>query len=79
MKCCCSDWMQEVAAQQRGLHCLWPQEQAKAQLQQTVSRLTDECWEKCVGNPGSYLSGREQSCLDNCARRFLETTQFVVK
>lgn len=55
------------------------QEQAKAQLQQTVSRLTDECWEKCVGNPGSYLSGREQSCLDNCARRFLETTQFVVK
>lgn len=28
---------------------------------------------------GSYLSSREQACLDNCARRFLETTQFVVK
>jgi hypothetical protein len=28
---------------------------------------------------GSYLSSREQTCLDNCARRFLETTQFVVK
>lgn len=28
---------------------------------------------------GSYLSSREQACLDNCAKRFLETTQFVVK
>ncbi|GAB4814078.1 hypothetical protein N2152v2_001124 [Parachlorella kessleri] len=55
------------------------QEQAKAQLQQTVARLTDECFDKCVGNPGNYLSSREQACLDNCSRRFLETTQFVVK
>lgn len=55
------------------------QEQAKAQLQQTVSRLTDECWDKCLGNPGNSLSGREANCLDNCARRFLDTTQFVVK
>jgi import inner membrane translocase subunit TIM8 len=28
------------------------QQQAKAQLQQTISRLTDECWTKCIGNPG---------------------------
>jgi hypothetical protein len=28
---------------------------------------------------GNYLSNKEKSCLDNCARRFLETTQFVVK
>lgn len=28
---------------------------------------------------GSYLSSRETACLDNCARRFLDTTQFVVK
>ena len=50
-----------------------------AQLQQTVSRLTDECWDKCISSPGSYLSSREQACLSNCARRFLDTTQFVVK
>lgn len=31
------------------------QEQAKAQLQQTVARLTDECWDKCISSPGSYL------------------------
>ena len=28
---------------------------------------------------GNYLSTKEQACLDNCARRFLESTQFVVK
>ncbi|KAG7670423.1 hypothetical protein Ndes2526B_g00175 [Nannochloris sp. 'desiccata'] len=55
------------------------QEQAKAQLQQTISRLTDECWDKCMSSPGNSLSSREQACLDNCARRFLDTTQFVVK
>ena len=32
------------------------QEQAKAQLQQTVARLTDECFDKCVGNPGQSLA-----------------------
>lgn len=56
-----------------------PRRPARAQLQQTVSRLTDECWDKCISSPGSYLSSREQACLSNCARRFLDTTQFVVK
>ena len=28
---------------------------------------------------GNYLSSREQACLDNCARRFMETTQYVVQ
>jgi len=90
----------------------------RLQLQQTVSRLTEECWDKCISSPGqamsfarccslsapaarrppawcppapallarlvhssagNYLSSREQACLDNCARRFLDTTQFVVK
>ena len=121
------------------------QQQAKAQLQQTISRLTDECWGKCVGNPGksapccqgcyrpdagspaavqcrtvhgksdrrggkppppllpcpadccgrcllsNYLLAAPPlhcsppaslpplACMDNCARRFLESTQFVVR
>jgi hypothetical protein len=25
------------------------------------------------------MSSKEQACMDNCARRFLESTQFVVK
>ena len=49
------------------------------QLQQTISRLTDECWDKCVSSPGTYFTVRENACLDNCAKRFLDTTQFVIK
>lgn len=50
-------------------------EQAKAQMQQTVARLTDTCWDKCVGTPGRSLSSREEACLSDCAKRFIETTQ----
>lgn len=25
------------------------------------------------------MTGKEQACMDNCARRFLESTQFVVR
>ena len=49
------------------------------QLQQTISRLTDECWDKCVSSPSTYFSGKENACLDNCAKRFMDTTQFVIK
>lgn len=31
-------------------------EQAKAQMQQTVARLTDTCWDKCIGTPGGSSS-----------------------
>ncbi|CAK0736909.1 hypothetical protein CVIRNUC_000823 [Coccomyxa viridis] len=55
------------------------QEQAKAQMQQTVARLTDACWEKCIGTPGRSLSSREEACLSDCAKRFIETTQFVIQ
>ena len=34
------------------------QQQAKAQLQQTVSRLTEECWAKCISSPGVLGAGR---------------------
>jgi len=56
------------------------QEQARAQMQQTIAKLTDVCWNKCMtGTPGSYLSSREQACFDNCAKRFLDTTQYVIQ
>jgi import inner membrane translocase subunit TIM8 len=32
-----------------------------------------------VSSPGTYFTGRENACLDNCAKRFLDTTQFVIK
>jgi mitochondrial import inner membrane translocase subunit TIM8 len=56
-------------------------EQQLAQVQQMIATLTDVCWDKCLGSgsPGAYLSGRETSCLDNCAKRFIDATQFVLQ
>ena len=33
------------------------------------------CWDKCMGTPGRSLSSREQACLSECARRYLDTSQ----
>lgn len=49
-------------------------------LQQTVAVITETCFDTCVpGAPGRNLSGREQACLSNCARRYLETTQMLMQ
>lgn len=37
------------------------------------------CWDKCMSTPGRDLSPREQACLDACAKRYMETTQFVIR
>lgn len=37
------------------------------------------CWDKCMGSPGNYLSSRESACFENCAKRFLETTQLIMQ
>lgn len=51
-----------------------------AQIQQMIATLTDVCWDKCMsGSPGSYLSSKEQSCLENCTKRFVEVTQFIMQ
>jgi import inner membrane translocase subunit TIM8 len=67
------------AAASAQLQAFLEREQQVAQVQQMIATLTDVCWEKCISSPGSYLSGRESSCLENCAKRFIETTQFILQ
>mmetsp|Transcript_21095 Transcript_21095/g.58575 ORF Transcript_21095/g.58575 Transcript_21095/m.58575 type:complete len:85 (+) Transcript_21095:77-331(+) len=50
-----------------------------AQVQQMISTLSDVCWDKCISSPGSYMSSKETACLENCAKRFVETTQFILQ
>ena len=51
----------------------------KLQIQQTVARITDVCWDTCLpGTPGRSLSNKEQACVSECAKRFIEATQFVI-
>ncbi|KAG2489583.1 hypothetical protein HYH03_011865 [Edaphochlamys debaryana] len=55
------------------------QESQLAQVQSMVATLTEVCWDTCVQAPGSSLSSKEQSCLENCARRFVDATQYILQ
>jgi mitochondrial import inner membrane translocase subunit TIM8 len=63
----------------RELQAFIEREQQLAQVQQMVATLTETCFEKCVSSPGSYLSSRETSCIENCAKRFIDATQYILQ
>jgi len=52
-------------------------EQQKMQFMSQVHKLNDTCWETCVGSISSSFSSREESCLTNCAERFVDTTILI--
>ncbi|KAI1854488.1 hypothetical protein JX266_000606 [Neoarthrinium moseri] len=56
-------------------------ENQKARVQSMVHSLTDMCWKKCV--TGSIKQGamdkNEQSCMANCADRFLDASSLTMK
>ncbi|KAK6203986.1 Mitochondrial import inner membrane translocase subunit tim8 [Pestalotiopsis sp. IQ-011] len=56
-------------------------ENQKARVQSTIHSLTDVCWNKCV--TGAIKSGQmdknEQSCMANCADRFLDASSLTMK
>jgi len=54
-----------------------PPPQDRAKSNEAIASLTEKCWEKCMGYPGKSLSSREEQCFMNCARRFVDTTQFL--
>ena len=55
------------------------EENQKAAVQQIIAKLTETCWDKCMGKPGTKLSSWEADCITNCAGRFLDTTMFIVE
>ncbi|PON95703.1 Tim10/DDP family zinc finger [Trema orientale] len=56
------------------------QEKERAMANEMVAKLTTVCWDKCItGTPGSKFSSSEQSCLSNCARRYLDLSIIIMK
>ena len=53
------------------------QEQQRALVQQVISKLTEVCWEKCVTSTSSAMGGREKTCVENCAKRYIDSSSFV--
>lgn len=66
-------------APSRELQQFIEREQQLAQVQQMIATLTEVCWDKCISSPGSYLSSRESSCVENCAKRFVDSTQYILQ
>ena len=49
-------------------------EQQKAQLQGTIHKMNDACWEMCVDKPRDKMDYRTETCISNCVDRFIDTT-----
>jgi mitochondrial import inner membrane translocase subunit TIM8 len=54
-------------------------QQQKAQLQSSAHKLTDMCWDRCIGDrPGQRLESKTEACLTNCVERFIDASMFLV-
>lgn len=72
---------QELSVQeQQELAKFLETENSKARIQQSIHTFTDVCWDRCMtGKLGNRLSGSEETCLQNCVERFLDTSIYVLK
>eukprot|EP00250_Pteridium_aquilinum_P034847 c8213_g1_i1 orf=319-552(+) len=61
------------------LQKLLEQEKNRAMLNELVSKLTNVCWDKCIGTPSSKFSSSETTCLTYCAQRYLETSALILR
>ncbi|KAL2929572.1 Mitochondrial import inner membrane translocase subunit TIM8 [Bienertia sinuspersici] len=49
-------------------------------VNEMVAKLTSSCWDKCItGTPGSKFINSEQTCLSNCAQRYLDMSMLIMK
>uniref|UniRef100_A0A674JMV4 Mitochondrial import inner membrane translocase subunit n=1 Tax=Terrapene triunguis TaxID=2587831 RepID=A0A674JMV4_9SAUR len=45
---------------------------AVANAQELLQRMTDKCFRKCIGKPGSSLDNSEQKCIAMCMDRYMD-------
>ncbi|XP_077332401.1 mitochondrial import inner membrane translocase subunit Tim13 [Lithobates pipiens] len=50
---------------------------AVANAQELLQRMTDKCFRKCVGKPGSSLDNSEQKCIAMCMDRYMDAWNTV--
>ncbi|KAF9068014.1 Tim10/DDP family zinc finger-domain-containing protein [Rhodocollybia butyracea] len=67
-------------ATQKELATFLEKEQTQAKIHSTIHNFTTMCWDKCItGTPSTRFSRSEESCLNNCVNRFLDSSIFLVK
>ncbi|KAJ7308141.1 hypothetical protein JRQ81_008654 [Phrynocephalus forsythii] len=50
---------------------------AVANAQELLQRMTDKCFRKCIGKPGSSLDNSEQKCIAMCMDRYMDAWNTV--
>lgn len=44
-----------------------------------MARIHGICWDKCIDYADSSLSRKQESCLQNCAERFIDTSLVITQ
>ena len=55
------------------------EEKRKAVFNEVVAQLANACFEKCVTSPSAKLTSYEATCLSNCALRYMESGQVILR
>ncbi|KAK9506962.1 hypothetical protein O3M35_008801 [Rhynocoris fuscipes] len=55
------------------------QQIAIANAQELLTKMTEKCFKKCVGKPGTSLDNSEQKCVLMCMDRYMDAWNLVSK
>ncbi|XP_055614270.1 mitochondrial import inner membrane translocase subunit Tim13 [Uranotaenia lowii] len=53
------------------------QQIALANAQELLTKMTEKCFKKCVGKPGTELDSSEQKCIAMCMDRYMDSWNLV--
>jgi len=55
------------------------QQIAVANAQELLTKMTEKCFKKCIGKPGTSLDSSEQKCIAMCMDRYMDSWNLVSK
>ncbi|EZA53017.1 Mitochondrial import inner membrane translocase subunit Tim13 [Ooceraea biroi] len=55
------------------------QQIAVANAQELLTKITEKCFKKCIGKPGTSLDSSEQKCIAMCMDRYMDSFNLVSK
>ena len=74
---------QPSAAQQAEVQQIMAREQQMMMVQAAITRLTEVCWDKCIGGDNgkedSSFGSRQERCIKNTAMSYLRASELVAK
>ncbi|CAA97355.1 Mitochondrial import inner membrane translocase subunit tim13 [Schizosaccharomyces pombe] len=53
------------------------QELAVAQAGELISKINENCFDKCIPEPGSTFDPNEKSCVSKCMERYMDAWNIV--